>query len=255
MYSLLDYDPKELKENIEQKILEDERIKNNKAIYEKAKDILLKASEFMDVVETVYEVVFMYDNLSDRLYEAGKVCEKMRNPDLGEKLTLISEVITKVVDYLKEILEKYTRRSLTFNVDERALISRLWPHNCKNIENLMKVFYEYVVENAVLLGCDEGLVVDFLNEFDIKISKINDLISLWDIYMLIRDESNKNAKFRKETRKHAWQYGIISLVIEFMLSDFYHCYRQYNNNRVLKYNSKKNVEQWDSAIPEHDATR
>jgi len=47
----------------------------------------------------------------------------MRNPDLGKKLTLISEVITKVVKHLKKILEEYTDRSL--NVDKRALIFRL----------------------------------------------------------------------------------------------------------------------------------
>jgi hypothetical protein len=158
------------------------------------------------------------------LYEAGMVCKEMRNPTLGEKFIRISKVIQDVIeDYLL-----YEPR----NVNKANLLSRIWPHNCRDLDDLKEVFREYVIENAVLLRCYDRLVVDFLNKFDREIDGVSDLNSLQEAYENIQYAAEKTAVqyFTRGLYEYAWQYGIIGLVIEFMFSDFIHCLKRYKSS-------------------------
>ena len=211
----------EIKNMIEKDILQDERIKNKKSIYQETLDILESASYLVNKAENKHELLFIYNNLSIRLYDAGMICKEMRNPILGNILIRISEVIEQVLD-----------RYLLFRLNiknKSKLISRLWPHNCQNIENLKKISSEYMVENAVLLRCYDRLVIDFLNKFNTEIGAATNHKLLKEVYEKIQYEARQTAKqhFVIGNNEYAWQYGVIRLVIEYMLSDFEHCFDRY----------------------------
>jgi hypothetical protein len=220
----------ELKDAIEQDILNDERITNNKIIYHQSTDILIIASGLMKYLTSKSEVLFMYKILHTRLYKAGIVCKTWRNRDLGKILILISQVIEDVLaDYLIFPIRV---------IKKETVISKVWPHNCKNVRIFNDVLRKYIVENAILLRCYRGLVVDFLKQFYGEISKVlkeNDLELLQYEYEKIRDVANENARQRfMRGLDDAWQYGIIELVIEFMFSDFWHCFRnsEYKDDEI-----------------------
>jgi hypothetical protein len=224
------HEPQELKIAIEQDILNDERIINNKIIHQESVDILEIASELMNYLTSKSEVLFMYKILYTRLYQAGMVCKRWRNRDLGKRLILISQVIEDVLAnhfiFPKRVIKK------------ESVISKIWPHNCKNIKIFNDVLRKYIVENAILLRCYRELVIDFLKQFYGEISKAlkaNDLELLQYEYEKIRDLANENAKQRfMRGLDNAWQYGIIELVIEFMFSDFWHCFRipEYGDDEI-----------------------
>ena len=211
----------EIKDTIETEILNDERIKNESSIYQETLDILESASYLVNKAKNKHELLFIYNNLSIRLYKAGMICKKMRNPVLGNILIHISKTI-------KNVLDNY----LLFRISIRkksALISRLWPHNCQNLENLKKVLRQYIVENTVLLRCYDRLVIDFLKDFEVEIDEADNMNQLNEIYEKIQYEAEKTAKkhFAVGNHEYAWQYGVIGLVIEYMLSDFEHCFDLY----------------------------
>jgi hypothetical protein len=224
------YEPQELKIAIEQDILNDERIINNKIIHQESVDILEIASELMNYLTSKSEVFFMYKILYTRLYQAGMVCKTWRNRDLGKRLILIAQVIKEVLaNYLvfpKRVLKKET------------IILKIWPHDCKNTKIFNDVLRKYIVENATLLRCYRELVIDFLKQFYGEIGKVlkaNDLKLLRYEYEKIRDVANENARQRfMRGLDDAWQYGIIELVIEFMFSDFWHCFRspEYRDDEI-----------------------
>jgi hypothetical protein len=217
MRSNLEQAMQSLSKEIEQEILS--KINNPET-----KRILLHASEFVDKAKTKDELLFMYKSLSIRLYEAGMVCKEMRNPDLGEKFIRISKAI-------QDVLENYLLYEPR-NVNKANLLSRIWPHNCRDINSLKKVFREYIIENAVLLYCYDRLVVDFLNKFDTEVNSVSELESLQEAYENIQYEAEKTAMqyFAQGSYDYAWQYGIIGLVIEFMFSDFIHCLKKYKSS-------------------------
>ncbi len=219
MLSNLEQGLQNLKNEIEQEIL-------NKINNPEVKDILLRASEFVDKAQTKDELLFMYKSLSVRLYEAGMVCKEMRNPSLSAKFIRLSKVI-------QDILENYLLYEPR-NVNKANLLSRIWPHNCRDIDGLKKVFREYVIENAVLLHCYDRLVVDFFNQFDMEIDGVSDLKSLQEVYENIQYAAEKTAMqyFTQGFYEYAWQYGIIGLVIEFMFSDFNHCLKKYKSTDI-----------------------
>ena len=212
---------REIKNKIETEILNEERIKNEKSIYQETLDILENASHLINKARNKHELLFIYRTLSKRLYEAGMICKQMRNPDLGKRLILISKAI-------KDVLKYYVIYPL-HNIIRKSVISRLWPHNCQNIKNLKDVLREYVIENAVLLFCYGRLVIDFLNSFNTEIEEATDQNLLKDAYEKIQYEARQTAKqhFVIGDYEYAWQYGVIGLVIEYMLSDFEHCFDRY----------------------------
>ncbi len=221
MTNRLNRELQELKDSIESDVLNDERIVNNKKAVSLAVDILEKASWFIENVNNKNELLFMYNTLSIRLYKAGMVCDKMRNPSLARGLILISRVIREVV-YDRVLF-------IPRNVDNKILVSRIWPHNCGNVKILKNVIREYIIENAVLLNCYDRLVTDFLIRFDMEISNVYDLKSLRDLYEKIQYEAEQTAKefFVHGVYEEAWQYGVIGLVIEYMFSDFKHCFTRF----------------------------
>jgi len=227
----MDYrEPQELKIAIGQDILNDERIINNKIVYNEAVDILEIASELMKFLTSKNEVVFVYKILCIRLGKAGMVCKKWHNHDLGKRLILISQVIEDVLAtyflFPKRVIKKET------------VIPKIWRHNCRDIEILNDVLGTYIVENAILLRCYRGLVIGFLKQFyreRREVIKANDLELLQYEYEKIRDVANENARQHSmRGLDDAWQYGVIGLVIEFMFSDFWHCFRspEYRDDEI-----------------------
>ncbi len=223
MTDRLNRELQELKDSIESEVLNDERIVNNEEAVSLAVNILEKASWFIENVNNKDELLFMYNTLSNRLYEAGMVCNKMRNPSLARGLILISRVIREVL-YDKVLFSPR-------NVNNKILISRIWPHNCGNVKILKNVIREYIIENAVLLNCYGELVTDFLIRFDMEISNVYDLNSLRDLYEKIQYEAEQTAKefFVRGFYEEACQYGVIELVIKYMFSDFKHCFKGYDS--------------------------
>ncbi len=210
-----------LKDDIEQKILNNPRIVGNREIYEEAQSILFDASELMSGIQTKDELLFMYNELSVRLHEAGMVCKEMGNPDLAETLIIISKAI-------KDLLQDY----LLFvprNINKRALLSRLWPHSCQNIKKLKDILGEYIVGNAVLLRCNMSFVVSFFSKFRKKIFEADNIDLLRDVYRNIQYEAERTAiqRFARGDYEYSWKYGVVGLVIEYMFSDFDHCFGGY----------------------------
>ncbi len=211
----------EIKNMIEKDILQDERIKDNAEFYQVTLDILENASYLLNKAENKNDLLFIYNTLSIRLYESGMICKKMRNPVLGNILIHISKTIENVLD-------SYLLFSISIK-NKSALISRLWPHNCQNLEDLKKVLREYIVENAVLLLCYNRLVIDFLKNFEVEIGEADNINQLNETYERIQYEAEKTAEkhFAVGNHEYAWQYGVIGLVIKYMLSDFEHCLSRY----------------------------
>ncbi len=214
-------DPQEFKIEVKQDILNDKRIINNKIIYQECVDILEIASELMNYLTSKNEIYFMYKILYIRLGKAGMICKKWHNYNLGKRLILISQVI-------EDVLATYflfPKRE----IKKEIIVSKIWPHNCKSTEVFNDVLRKYIVDNATLLRCYRSLVIDFLKQFYAEIRKVlksNDLEILQYEYEKIRDVANENAKQRSMRGfNDAWQYGIIGLVIEYMFSDFWHCFK------------------------------
>jgi hypothetical protein len=201
-----------LRETIESSLRE--KINGNRDIAEIAAETLFEASTFIKKARNEQELIAIYDMLTTELEIVSEYCEKFGNADLGYIQRYISEA-------LYECIKPY----LPHNISNAALVKLLWPHNCRNVKSLKDVFREYILIHALILGPGDIFADEFISMYKSEINKANTIRDLMRTYEMIKEEARAEGleHYKSGNRAEAWRYGVLSLIIGFLLSDFKHC--------------------------------
>jgi len=191
-----------------------EKIKNDREIAEVADEILFEASTIIEKARNKQELIAFYEMIATMLEIVSEKCESLGNAKLGYIQRYISNA-------LYECIKPY----LPHNMRKADLIKLLWPHNCQNLATLKDVFREYIFIHALILGPGDIFADEFISTYESEINKSNKIKDLMQTYEVIEKESRAVGLeyYKMGNRAEAWKYGVLSVIIGFLLSDFEHC--------------------------------